>query len=69
MMDCYDCEYAIFDYEEYREKIVVGCKIDRDPDRCGEETGEGVGRAGPHWSPELASDGSMDRLGVLAPLC
>ena len=40
-MDCYDCKYAIFDYEEYyggyREKIVVGCKINGDPDECGKE--------------------------------
>ena len=39
-MDCYDCEHAIFDYEEYyggyREKIVAGCKINNDPDLCGE---------------------------------
>ena len=31
MTDCYDCEHAIFDYEEYyggyREKIVAGCKL------------------------------------------
>lgn len=37
-MVCYDCKYAIFDYEEYyggyREKIVVGCKINGDPDEC-----------------------------------
>jgi hypothetical protein len=30
MKDCYDCNHAIFDYEEYyggyREKIVAGCK-------------------------------------------
>ena len=30
MSDCYDCDHAIFDYEEYyggyREKIVTGCK-------------------------------------------
>lgn len=41
MNDCYDCEHAIFDYEEYyggyREKIVIGCKLDREPERCGEE--------------------------------
>lgn len=40
-MDCYDCKYAIFDYEEYyggyREKIVTGCKLNREPERCGEE--------------------------------
>ena len=37
-MNCFDCEHAIFDYEEYyggyREKIVVGCKINGDPDEC-----------------------------------
>ena len=41
MNDCYSCKYAIGDYEEYyggyREHIVVGCKLDRDPDTCGEE--------------------------------
>lgn len=43
-MDCYSCEYAIFDYEEYyggiQEKIVVGCKLNREPDRCGEDEDE-----------------------------
>ena len=43
-MDCYDCEYAIFDYEEYygggKQRIVVGCKMNREPDRCGEEDEE-----------------------------
>lgn len=40
MTDCYDCKYAIFDYEEYyggyEEKIVVGCKVERDPEGCEE---------------------------------
>ena len=44
MADCYDCKYAIGDYEEYyggyRQHIVVGCKLDRDPDTCGEEDDE-----------------------------
>ena len=43
-MDCYDCEYAIFDYEEYyggyRERIVVGCKLDKSPEECEEEDDE-----------------------------
>lgn len=43
-MDCYDCPNAVFDYEEYyggyKQKIVVGCKIDRDSDRCEEEDEE-----------------------------
>ena len=43
-MDCYDCEHAIFDYEEYyggiREKIVDGCKLNRDPDTCDKEKDE-----------------------------
>ena len=44
MNDCFDCEYAVFDYEEYyggyREKIVVDCKLHRDADTCGEEEDE-----------------------------
>ena len=36
MDKCLGCKYAIFDYEEYyggyRERIVVGCKKDQDPD-------------------------------------
>jgi len=40
-MDCFSCEHAIFDHEEYyggiQEKIVVGCKLNREPDRCGED--------------------------------
>lgn len=44
MNDCYSCKYAIGDYEEYyggyRQHIVVGCKLDRDPDTCGEEDDE-----------------------------
>ena len=45
-MNCFDCEHAIFDYEAYyggyREKIVTGCKINKDPDVCeeGEEDDE-----------------------------
>lgn len=42
-MDCYDCKYADFDYEEYyggyKQKIVVGCKapsIEDMPEWCEE---------------------------------
>lgn len=40
MSDCFDCEYAEFDYFEYfggyRESFVSGCKLERDPDECKE---------------------------------
>lgn len=44
MRDCYDCEYAVFDYEEYyggyRQKIVIDCKIGSIPEECEEEEEE-----------------------------
>ena len=44
MRDCFDCEYAEFDYEPYyggyQEKIVTGCRIDRDPAVCEDEEKE-----------------------------
>ena len=40
MSDCFNCEYAEFDYEEYyggyREKFVSGCKKEQDPEDCEE---------------------------------
>lgn len=43
-MDCYECEHAIFDYEEYYggyiERIVVGCKLDKAPEECEGEDDE-----------------------------
>ena len=42
MKDCYDCEYAEFDVEEYygggKQKIVTGCKS---PDFCSEQLSVG----------------------------
>ena len=44
MNNCFECPFAIFDYEEYygggREKIVTGCKCDLDFETCGEEEAE-----------------------------
>lgn len=42
MKDCFDCEYAEFDVEEYygggKQKIVTGCKS---PDFCSEQLSVG----------------------------
>jgi len=47
MNNCFDCEFAEFDTEEYyggyHEKIVTGCKLEREPETCEEEEVSDIG--------------------------
>lgn len=41
MRDCTECEYAEWDYETYygttqKQYFVCGCKLNKEPERCGE---------------------------------
>ena len=41
MKDCTECEYAEWDYETYygttqKQYFVCGCKLNKEPERCGE---------------------------------